>query len=151
MKRLGLTKRCNRCSRRTFFQRLFLVGSMLGWIRSRAHAATGGATVAIPLDKVPPLQEIMGGALLKLKGLQVLLIRTEQTKVSALDPECRHKKCRVLYEKEWGEIRCDCHGSRYDVQGHVINPPAKRNLRRYTAELQGDRIILNLSLVPDDE
>jgi len=145
------SKKWNPYSRRAFVRRLLAVGTMLGWTLRRARAAEAPPNISIPLDKVPPLQEVMGGVLLKLRGRKVLLIRTDKMQISALDPECRHKKCKVLYKKEWGEIRCDCHGSKYDVRGKVIYPPATKDLRHYPVRLDGDQILLNLTPVPDED
>jgi len=112
------------------------------------QARDGAKKVAIPLKKVPDLRETGGGALIRLKGKSILLIRTNEDTVAALDPVCTHKACDVLYKKDWGEIRCDCHGSTYDVQGRVTNPPAELNLSWYRTTLEQDRIVLSLEMHP---
>jgi Rieske Fe-S protein len=135
-------------SRRRFFRFLLPLWILSARPIHRAQAATDTGRIAIPLAKLPQLQQLRGGVLLKIRGQAVLLIRTAEDRVSALEPECTHKKCQVLYEREWGEIRCDCHGSKYNLQGVVLNPPATRNLRTFPVEMQGDRILLDLKAAP---
>jgi Rieske Fe-S protein len=112
-----------------------------------ARAALAVRKIAIPLDKVPDIKEVGGGVVLTLKGHKVMLIRKSETAVSAIHPACKHKKCQVLYKAGWNEIRCKCHGSKYDLDGKVQNPPAKEDLNAYPASLEAERIILEL---PDE-
>lgn len=137
---------CN-VTRRQFFKSL--AGSALVVIAGSTVAEETSGVLRIPLAKVPKLQEVGDGVLLKIKGKKVLLIRKSKTEVSALNPTCRHKACDVLFKKEWKEIRCDCHGSVYSLAGEVKAPPAKENLWAYSAELQGDELLLNLDVVSD--
>ena len=100
--------------------------------------------ITIPLSKIPKLKKLKEGVIVKFNDVEVLLIRTGKKTVSALDPTCTHRACRVLYKKRWKEIRCKCHGSKYALDGRVTAPPAERDLRRYPASLEGDKIVLSL-------
>jgi len=45
-------------------------------------------------------------------------------------PDCSHLGCRLTFntaERSWD---CPCHGSRFDVDGHVIQGPAVNDLAR---------------------
>ena len=81
---------------------------------------------------------------------QILLIRKSENAVVAINPECRHEKCQVLYQKDWGEIRCKCHGSKYTLDGKVINPPATKDLFYYPVKLKDQRILLILEATDPD-
>jgi cytochrome b6-f complex iron-sulfur subunit len=41
----------------------------------------------------------------------------------------------VDYEHDAKQFVCPCHGARYDIDGKVLQGPAKRNLRPYSARL----------------
>ena len=147
-----LNKASHICSvtRRSFLGRITLAGIVAligGWFAPVAQAAQ---KVKIPLNKVPKLNKIKGGVILKFKNMEVLLIRTGKKTVSALSPICTHEQCTVQYKKKWGEIRCPCHGSRYTVDGRVTEPPAEKNLKKFLAKLEGDTIILDLDPPPAD-
>jgi Rieske Fe-S protein len=78
------------------------------------------------------------------KGYDILVIRTGKKTLSALDPTCTHKQCEVSYEKKWGEIRCDCHGSVYSTGGVVEEGPAEQDLTKYPVYLEKKRIVIEL-------
>lgn len=43
--------------------------------------------------------------------------------------KCPHMKCKLLFneiEKTWD---CPCHGSRFDIEGHVINAPSNKDIK----------------------
>lgn len=40
---------------------------------------------------------------------------------------------------------CNLHGSKFDQEGHVINGPAERNLKKYPAQVISDQIIITIS------
>lgn len=58
--------------------------------------------------------------------------RDEDDALHRVSATCTHLGCTVRWngaEKTWD---CPCHGSRYDIEGHVIEGPAVKNLRRLT-------------------
>ena len=107
--------------------------------------ARGSQLVTVPLKRVPRLKTLNDAVLLKFRDRDVLMIRTAEDRVTALDAKCTHKGCQVEYEKEWGEIRCDCHGSVYSTSGEVLESPAKRDLHQYPTMLAEDHILLDLT------
>ena len=101
--------------------------------------------MTVPLKRVPRLKTLNDAVLLKFRDRDVLMIRTAEDQVTALDAKCTHKGCRVEYEMAWGEIRCDCHGSVYSTSGKVLESPAKRDLHQYPTMLADDHILLDLT------
>jgi glycine/D-amino acid oxidase-like deaminating enzyme/nitrite reductase/ring-hydroxylating ferredoxin subunit len=69
------------------------------------------------------------------KGLQkIAAYRDEQGEIHQRSAVCTHMGCIVSWngsEKSWD---CPCHGSRFGVDGHVINPPAIAPLAEISEE-----------------
>ena len=57
----------------------------------------------------------------------------------ALSAKCTHAGCTVVWESSF-EILCPCHGSRFDLDGRVLQKPATAPLPAYTARRDGDDI-----------
>jgi nitrite reductase/ring-hydroxylating ferredoxin subunit len=131
-----------------FGRRRFLVGSGLGlgtllaWPNVVARA--GGGKVAIPLAKLETLKSVGGSIALKVKDKLLLLVRDSATTVRAFNPICTHRQCVVAFSANDRKIKCPCHGSQFDLDGHVVHGPASRPLGTYAAELAGEQVIVTL-------
>jgi Rieske Fe-S protein len=53
---------------------------------------------------------------------------------------CPHAGCSVSQITD-GNIVCPCHGSRFDLEGAVVNGPAKSSLSPKPVSVQGDSIV----------
>lgn len=68
------------------------------------------------------------GALAEMDGDLVAAYRDPDGELHAVSPNCTHMGCRVAFntaERTWD---CPCHGSRFSVDGEVIEGPAVENL-----------------------
>ncbi len=68
------------------------------------------------------------GGLVSLGDETVAAFRDEDGTLHAVSPTCTHLGCRVSFntaERSWD---CPCHGSRFDVDGHVLQGPAVKDL-----------------------
>ena len=45
-------------------------------------------------------------------------------------PRCTHMGCKLKWNSSEMTWDCPCHGSRFDKQGHIIDNPAKKGIRR---------------------
>jgi glycine/D-amino acid oxidase-like deaminating enzyme/nitrite reductase/ring-hydroxylating ferredoxin subunit len=69
------------------------------------------------------------GAVLRVGVRHVAAYRDEGGTLHAVSARCTHLGCLVAWnaaERSWD---CPCHGSRYDVNGNVLHPPAVRPLK----------------------
>ena len=81
---------------------------------------------------VDSLEEIAAGsgAVVRMGGEQRAVYRDEQGALTALSARCTHLGCIVHFndaERAWA---CPCHGSRFGLDGAVIQGPANRPLER---------------------
>ncbi|MBW3557226.1 MAG: FAD-dependent oxidoreductase [Actinobacteria bacterium] len=83
----------------------------------------------------PPAADTLAsgeGGIVSLDGDKVAGYRDDDGLLHAVSPVCRHLGCLVTFntaERTWD---CPCHGSRYTVDGEVIQGPATRDLERKT-------------------
>ena len=110
------------------------------WPFKRAYAKKVGFLVT----KVAELQQVGGAKLLTIKNRPILVIRDGENSVHALNPECTHKKCQVLYKKELNSLACKCHKSSFKLDGTVVSGPAPKPLTTYPAILDGEQIVITL-------
>lgn len=94
-------------------------------------------------DDLKTLQK-KGSVFIGPKKRPILLFKMGEKSFSAFSALCTHEGCRVNYKTGWGEIRCPCHGSVYDLTGTRKEGPAKRALDRYAVETIDGRLAIRL-------
>lgn len=63
-------------------------------------------------------------------GFPVLIVRLGPDQYTALSTRCTHQSCEVNLP-QGNEISCPCHGSRYGLDGTLIQGPAENPLKSY--------------------
>lgn len=66
---------------------------------------------------------------------QFYLVRAEDGGFLALYRKCTHLDCIVLWEEEEQRFFCPCHGSIFEEDGAVVNPPAPIPLIRFPVDI----------------
>jgi glycine/D-amino acid oxidase-like deaminating enzyme/nitrite reductase/ring-hydroxylating ferredoxin subunit len=72
--------------------------------------------------------------LMTINGKRVGIYRDEQGVIHTVQSTCRHMGCQLYFndaEKTWD---CPCHGSRYDIDGRIIEGPATKDLKKYESK-----------------
>jgi glycine/D-amino acid oxidase-like deaminating enzyme/nitrite reductase/ring-hydroxylating ferredoxin subunit len=94
--------------------------------------AVGGHLIGDRLKTLnPPDADTLApgeGGIVKLDGDKVAAYRHEDGSLTAVSPVCRHVGCLVSFntaERSWD---CPCHGSRYTLDGKVIQGPSVHDL-----------------------
>lgn len=75
--------------------------------------------------------------------LDVVLVHTRPGCFVALWRICTHGDCAVDWRPSEGVMECPCHGSRFDLGGEVLQGPAERPLRAFTAVRQADSVFIH--------
>lgn len=71
-------------------------------------------------------------------GDRIGVYKDQDENIHAVDTTCTHLGCELAWnnaEKSWD---CPCHGSRFSYEGHVLNGPAVRNLRKINLQTDQD-------------
>ncbi|HEY1084507.1 MAG TPA: Rieske (2Fe-2S) protein [Prosthecobacter sp.] len=135
--------------RRTWLQG-WLVGSVRvlagagasGLLLTRVSPAmqTGPGALFLSLTDFPALQNEGGSVLVQLSAVEAPLVvsRLPGDAFTALDSTCTHDGCTVnTYDKLQACIECPCHGSQFDIHGHVLAGPAEEDLTSFPVTFDG--------------
>lgn len=86
---------------------------------------------AASVDELPPGQ----GGLVDADGETVAAYRAPSGQLHALSPTCTHLGCTVHWNDAENSWDCPCHGSRFAVDGSVLNGPATAPLATRSVDL----------------
>jgi len=92
-----------------------------------------GDRMVLP-EKDPPFPEPGDAAIVRTAGRLIGIYCDEEGVLHGVNPKCTHLHCIVQWnnaEKTWD---CPCHGSRFDMDGNVVEGPALLALERYDHE-----------------
>lgn len=90
------------------------------------------ALVSPEIDSLNPGE----GAIVRAGGEKVAAYRELGGMIKAVSPTCTHLGCMVSFNDAETTWDCPCHGSRFDVDGEIIEGPAVKPLKR--AELTSE-------------
>lgn len=85
-----------------------------------------GRPEPLQLAAIPP----GSGAVVAVNGDRLAVYRDEWGALTAVSPVCTHMKCLVRWNDVEHSWDCPCHGSRFDVDGRVVEGPALAPLAR---------------------
>ena len=103
------------------------VGTVLSQVGHTVKSVIGDRVAMLTAHDVADL-EPDHGAIVRADGHAVAAFRDEHGTVTAVSARCTHLGCIVHFnvaERTWD---CPCHGSRFALDGHVIDGPATANL-----------------------
>jgi menaquinol-cytochrome c reductase iron-sulfur subunit len=73
----------------------------------------------------------------------VFLVKNDD-QITALSSTCTHLGCRVSFNTVEQELRCPCHGGRFDKTGAVKAGPPPAPLATFPTRVDGDRILVQV-------
>ncbi len=94
-------------------------------------------------ETIIPLSEISVGEAKTVRhlGKPHIVIRLPQA-VNALNAVYTHRGCIVYWDKDQKTIPCPCHDAFFDLNGNVLKGPPPSPLRKATAKIVGDKIVV---------
>ncbi len=86
----------------------------------------------ITMEKVMSLAEITEGEgkVVKYEGDSYAVYKEHGGKVHLLKSTCPHARCEVRWNSAELSWDCPCHGSRFNINGRLLNAPAVKGLER---------------------
>ncbi|MBU8908839.1 FAD-dependent oxidoreductase [Desertibacillus haloalkaliphilus] len=93
------------------------------------HLIQGKLEFALDLRKPEELSEDEGSAV-KVNGKRAGAYRDTDGQLHIVDTTCTHMYCEVEWNSGDRTWDCPCHGSRYSIEGEVIEGPAKKPLQK---------------------
>ncbi|HMU43494.1 MAG TPA: Rieske (2Fe-2S) protein [Ignavibacteriaceae bacterium] len=103
--------------------------------------------IELTIDSANPLS-IIGGILLLVYNNGdngVLLQRINTTEIKALTAVCTHQGCIVdLFSAEENNFGCPCHGSRFNLNGGVVQGPADSPLQSFSTTFENNYLTIFL-------
>jgi cytochrome b6-f complex iron-sulfur subunit len=100
----------------------------------KAEGVFGRIVTAGVVNDFPP------GTITPFDQERFFLVRFEDGGFLALSTKCTHLACVVAWNEGEGRFSCPCHGSEFERNGTVINPPAPRPLDRFAVTIEDDRV-----------
>lgn len=86
-----------------------------------------GGFIRVPKETADSLHK-GEGAVVTMRGEKVGVYKGKDGQLHTVHPFCTHMGCALLFNQEEETWDCPCHGSRYDIDGHVLNNPADKHL-----------------------
>jgi Rieske Fe-S protein len=143
------------CTRRTFLLEGGKTALSVAMVSPLIKAGLLAKSKSVPVDKEPIVIDLSKpeNAVLKIDGgakkiieplyqkKPIIVTRISETEVAAYSSSCAHWGCEVPLPVD-RSITCPCHGSTYDQYGKVTHGPASKNLRAFSATLNGSFIII---------
>lgn len=112
---------------------------------------TGGGSgneAAFDAAQLPTVGAIVATSSTGPDGFSILLARTGQTEYMAMSMRCTHQSCSVRDTlSNDGRIVCPCHGSKFAIDGAVVQGPANEPLKRYPTRYDDatNRVIVTIA------
>lgn len=99
----------------------------------------GGVVTAGALNTFPI------GSVTEFPGGRFFLIRSQDGGLLAIYRRCTHLGCAVSWEAAENRFTCPCHGSHFDINGDVENPPAPSALDTFVVSVEEEMVLVNTS------
>lgn len=95
------------------------------------------ASGAFRLEDARELAKPGGSVKVRVGDGRVIVWRRSETELGAASIVCTHFGSEVAYNHAAGRLDCPSHGSRFALDGSVVNGPARQPLETYRVEVSG--------------
>lgn len=101
--------------------------------------------VTVSLDSSSPIAKTGTAALVNFSNGSLLVDHPSSTSFNALSSICTHQGCQISsYDSGNSQFVCNCHGSRFDVNGNVVQGPAGSPLQKYATQVLNNQLIIKV-------
>ncbi len=101
--------------------------------------------VVVSIDSSSPLSKTGTAALVNFSNGAVLVDHPSNNNFNALSSICTHQGCQInSFDSGSGQFVCNCHGSRFDASGNVVQGPAPSALQKYATQISNNQLIIKV-------
>ena len=102
-------------------------------------------TLTINIDSSSPLAKTGSAAIVAYSKGTILIDHPSDTIYNVLTSVCTHQQCQINnFDSSNQEFVCNCHGSRFDVNGGVRQGPAISALGVYSSQFANNQLIIRI-------
>jgi cytochrome b6-f complex iron-sulfur subunit len=107
-----------------------------------------------PDERLPDMPQDVGsiddfvagsGEVVRFGSTRVMILKSTGGSVSAVSDVCTHLGCAIRFERSGnqpGELACNCHESRFNLDGENLSGPATKPLDRFQVRIDDGRVIV---------
>jgi cytochrome b6-f complex iron-sulfur subunit len=101
--------------------------------------------IVLTIDSSSPLASTGTAASVHYQSGSILVDHPSDNVFNALSSICTHQSCTIdSFDSGKSQFVCPCHGSRFDVNGNVVQGPAGSPLPKYSTQFEGDQLTINI-------
>jgi Rieske Fe-S protein len=101
--------------------------------------------VTVGIDPSSSLAKAGGAAIINNSSGPLLIDHPSGTTYNAFSAICTHQGCTISnYDSGSSQFVCLCHGSRYDINGKVVQGPASTALQQYQTSFSNNQLLITL-------
>lgn len=112
---------------------------------AKVQASNTSGILLINIDSSSPLANTGGAALVNFQSGSVLVDHPSADVYNALSSICTHQNCLITnFDSSTNQFVCTCHGSRFDVNGKVVQGPANSPLQQYPIQFSNNQLTIKV-------
>lgn len=106
------------------------IADVQSFVKENADVIKHFVSDRLSVDKLKNIVEIRKGEgkIVKYEGKKIAIYKDKEGELFALNPVCRHAGCIVQWNSAELSWDCPCHGTRYAIDGSLLNGPASTDL-----------------------
>ena len=109
------------------------------------QGSVSNGTVTVSIDSTSPLSKAGSSVIINFSTGSLLVDHPSGNTFVALSAICPHQGCTVSnYDSGSSQFVCPCHGSKFDLNGKVVQGPANSNLQTYQTQFANNKLTITL-------
>jgi len=101
--------------------------------------------VTVTIDSSSPLAKVGGAGIVNYSSGLILVDHPSANVYNAFSSICTHQGCTINnFDSGSNQFVCSCHGSRFDINGKVVQGPAPTSLQQFQTQFTNNQLIITL-------
>jgi Rieske Fe-S protein len=109
------------------------------------QGSVSNGTVSITVDSASVLAKTGSAAIVVFSSGTLLVDHPSTNTFVAISSTCTHQGCTISnFDSGSNQFVCTCHGSRFDLNGKVVQGPANSNLQSFQTQFSNNILTITL-------